>query len=81
MSHIPDNVIDELYAQYNNDLADGSFARVLCTAILNERKRCVAICEAEREWGGNIQDSQERIETGQPPRPIEGWNVPYQEDD
>ncbi len=54
---------------------------VIAEAILAERERCTEICAAEREWGGNVEDAQTRIEKGEPPRKIEGWNAPYEEDE
>lgn len=43
---------------------------LIAAAIMAERKRCVDICEAEREWGGTIPDAQDRIASGQGPREI-----------
>lgn len=49
-------------------------------AIERERSRCVEICEAEREWGGTVEEAQERISSGAKPRQIPGWNCPYDEE-
>lgn len=87
MIEIPDDVWGK--AKIECDAAGvtrHSDARDICEyvaafSIIRERKRCAEICEAEREWGGNIMDAQERIEAGDSPRPIPGWNVPYEEDE
>lgn len=50
-------------------------------AIEGERARCREICEAEREFGGNVEDVQKRISSGDGPRKISGWNCPYGEDE
>lgn len=51
----------------------------IAEAIMAERKRCVEICEAEREWGGGVADAQDRIAAGQGPRQIPGWNCDYED--
>lgn len=86
MIEIPDDVWAR--AKFECDAAGvtlGSDARDICEyvaafSIINERNRSVQVCEAEREWGGNIADAQERIEKGSEPRQIPGWNAPYEEE-
>lgn len=54
---------------------------VIKLAIEQERMRCIEICSAEREWGGNVEDAQIRIAGGDQPRQIPGWNCNYEDDE
>lgn len=50
-------------------------------ALLAERQRCISICDAEREWGDfHPDDVTGRIQRGDGPRQIPGWNCPYEDD-
>jgi hypothetical protein len=80
MSEYPEDIMNA--ARKQCDLAGvtpHSDMRVHCeyvaaAAILDERERCIKICAAEREWGGNVRDVQNRIENGSSERKIAGWN-------
>lgn len=83
MSEIPEDIKEA--ARSAADAQEGYYKyggtlETIEKAIWSERQRAIDICSAEREWGGNIRDAQERIEKGEKPRQIEGWNFPYEEE-
>lgn len=43
-------------------------------AAKEERARVLAIIAAEKEWGGGLEDVEERVKSGGPARHIEGWS-------
>lgn len=52
---------------------------MVARAIMAERERCILIMYAEREWGNDLVEACERIEKGQLPRAIPGWNAPSED--
>lgn len=89
--NIPIDILDAANSAYMMQLEMGEEAVTagehknimvieIAKAIYAERLRCAEICAAEREWGGNVEDAQDRIENGIEPRQIEGWNCPTSND-
>lgn len=50
-------------------------------AMMAERHRVQEIISAEREWGGDLPDAAERIDSGDGPRLVSGWNADYNDAD
>lgn len=44
--------------------------------IMGERRRCLNIIDAEREWAGDLQEVRSKIANGRGPRRIPGYNAP-----
>lgn len=44
--------------------------------IMAERRRCRNIIDAEAEWGGDIREAERKINSGEGPRRIPGYNAP-----
>lgn len=49
-------------------------------AIAAERRRCANIVDAESEWGGDIRECERKINSGEGPRRIPGYNAPSEGD-
>ena len=69
---------------YGNDEGGGYFqilkaCEIIARAIMAERNRCSSIIGAECEWGGYLRDAQRRIDAGEDPRRIPGWNAPSED--
>lgn len=65
------------YMHVHRDRAIESMSKVLDAALLEDRKRALAVIEAEKEWGGSFNDAGDRIIAGSEPRQIPGFNAPY----
>lgn len=44
--------------------------------IMAERRRCLNIIDAEGEWGGDLREAERKIDKGEGPRRIPGYNAP-----
>lgn len=69
------------YMEVHRNAAIDAMARQLDAALLEDRKRSLAIIEAENEWGGSFTDAQDRILDGSEPRKIPGWNADFEDED
>lgn len=67
---IPFSVVDDHW----------KWRQAISYAILAERRRCHNIIDAECEWGGDLREAQRKIDAGEGPRRIPGWNAPSDED-
>jgi len=86
----PDDIPQDIWEIANDTLMGGPLTHiptglwlqqqaVIARAIFTERERCVKIMYAEREWGGELVEACSRIESGEPPRVIPGWNAPSED--
>ncbi len=48
---------------------------VVANALLAERRRCLKILAADKEWGADFDEAMDRIRTGNEPRYIPGWSA------
>lgn len=77
MTEIPEDIMkaaNSVVVAWKEGGTQCGLSTLIVKAILAERERCVSICEAEREWEGDISEAQQRIERGEQPRRLAGWN-------
>lgn len=82
MSEIPEDLMRAAKRAYMTYPKSGEDEWMpIARAFLAERQRVLNICAAEREWGDfHYDDVTGRIELGEQPRQIEGWNCPSSDD-
>lgn len=82
MSKIPEDILRAAKRAYMTYPKAGEDEWMpIARAFLVERQRVLDICAAEREWGDfHPDDVTGRIQRGEQPRQIEGWNCPTDEE-
>jgi len=80
MSEAPDDIQRAAEAAWNIlpvshvEAMRDPITSAIANMIIAERRRCLKVLAADKEWGADFDEAMDRIRTGGEPRYIPGWS-------